>query len=210
MNDVTKEKNDMTENENGIAEKKNGVAKKSSKKASDEVKNENNRCPSKIKKPRGAKNDYPEGSDEYYMSLALKQGELAAKKGEVPIGAVVVFGNEIISSARNEREEKGLATGHAELLAIEKACRVFRDWRLERCTLYVTLEPCPMCLGAAVNARIPRVVFGASDKAGGACGSCINMHEYNICNHRLSVTGGVLGTQCSEILKNYFRSLRKS
>lgn len=149
-----------------------------------------------------------EKNDEYYMRLAIKQARLGEKKGEVPIGAVIVFEDEIIASAYNTRESNGLATGHAELLAIEKSCKVFMDWRLERCTLYVTLEPCPMCLGAAMNARVGRVVFGAYDKASGACGSCINMHEYNICNHNITVNGGVLETECATLMKDYFRKMR--
>lgn len=160
------------------------------------------------KKQKKRSERYPEGTPEYYMSLAIKEAKKAEKKDEVPIGAVIVFENEIVSRAHNSREEKGLATGHAELLAIEKACRVFQDWRLERCVLYVTLEPCPMCLGAAMNARIPKVVFGAYDKASGACGSRINMHEYNLCNHNLSVIGGVLENDCADLLKSYFRSMR--
>lgn len=150
-----------------------------------------------------------ERSDEYYMSLAIKQAKVGEKKGEVPIGAVVVFGGEVIASAHNTRESKGMATGHAELLAIEKSCKVFMDWRLSRCVLYVTLEPCPMCLGAAMNARIGRIVFGARDKASGACGTCINMHEYNICNHNIVVEGGVMEEQCVELLKNYFKAMRE-
>ncbi|WP_296240971.1 nucleoside deaminase, partial [uncultured Faecalicoccus sp.] len=113
-------------------------------------------------------------SDAYWMKKALAQAQLAASKDEVPIGCVIVYKDKILSRAYNQREKKQSSLAHAEILAIEKACKKLGSWRLEDCTLYVTLEPCPMCTGAIIQSRIPRVVFGAYDPKGGCMGSCTN------------------------------------
>lgn len=138
------------------------------------------------------------------IELAKKAGEL----GEVPVGAVIVNGKgELIASAYNLRENKKSASAHAELLAIEEACAATGDWRLSDCTLYVTLEPCPMCAGAIVNSRIKRVVFGARDMQAGCCGSVINFNAYPF-NHSFDIEGGVLEEECREILVDFFEKKR--
>ena len=146
--------------------------------------------------------------DEKFMRRALCLAKEAAEHDEVPVGALIVRGGEIISEAYNTREETGYATHHAELLAIEEACRALGDWHLRDCTLYVTLEPCPMCAGAAVNARIPRVVYGARDERAGALGTLLDLTLYPL-NHRPDVTRDVLGNECREILREYFIKKRK-
>lgn len=142
------------------------------------------------------------------MEKALCEAELASSAGEVPVGAVIVKDGQIIASAHNKRETEGLATAHAELLAIEDACRALGGWRLRGCTLYVTLEPCPMCAGAIINARVDRVVYGASDPAAGCCKSIINVNSYPF-NHSFAACGGVLENECSDILKQFFEKKRK-
>lgn len=138
------------------------------------------------------------------IELAKKAGEL----GEVPVGAVIVNGNgELIASAYNLRESKKSASAHAELLAIEAACAATGDWRLRDSTLYVTLEPCPMCAGAIVNSRIKRVVFGARDMQAGCCGSVINFNAYPF-NHAFEIEGGVLEDECRDILVAFFEKKR--
>ena len=146
---------------------------------------------------------------EYYMNEALKQAEIAYGLGEIPIGAVITQNGKIISSAYNRRETGKNALYHAELEAIHKACEKLGGWRLWNCELFVTLEPCPMCAGAIVNARIPKVYFGAYDKKNGACGSYIDlMNTEN--NFRPEVTGGILEDKCSELIKDFFKKLRNS
>lgn len=146
---------------------------------------------------------------EYYMNEALKQAEIAYELGEIPIGAVITQNCKIISSAYNRRETGKNALYHAELEAIHKACEKLGGWRLWNCELFVTLEPCPMCAGAIVNARIPKVYFGAYDKKNGACGSYIDlMNTEN--NFRPEVTGGILEDKCSELIKDFFKKLRNS
>lgn len=146
---------------------------------------------------------------EYYMNEALKQAEIAYELGEIPIGAVITQNGKIISSAYNRRETGKNALYHAELEAIHKACEKLGGWRLWNCELFVTLEPCPMCAGAIVNARIPKVYFGAYDKKNGACGSYIDlMNTEN--NFRPEVTGGILEYKCSELIKDFFKKLRNS
>ncbi|MBR2279411.1 MAG: nucleoside deaminase [Ruminococcus sp.] len=146
---------------------------------------------------------------EYYMNEALKQAEIAYELGEIPIGAVITQNGKIISSAYNRRETGKNALYHAELEAIHKACEKLGGWRLWNCELFVTLEPCPMCAGAIVNARIPKVYFGAYDKKNGACGSYIDlMNTEN--NFRPEVTGGILEDKCSELIKDFFKKLRNS
>ena len=146
--------------------------------------------------------------DERWMALALQEAEIAAQKGEVPVGAVVVHDGKLLAKSHNLRELNKDPLAHAELLAIAEAAKHLDRWRLIDCTLYVTLEPCPMCAGAIVNSRLDRIVFGASDLRAGACGSVLNIVEDERLNHRPAVTGGVLQPQCSEILSNFFRDLR--
>lgn len=146
--------------------------------------------------------------DEYYMQQALEQARLAEEIGEVPVGAVMVCGDEVIACAYNRRETDRLATAHAELLAIEQACRALGGWRLSDCTLYVTLEPCPMCAGAIVNARVGRVVYGAKDARAGAMGSVMQMNSYPL-NHKPAIESGVLAHQCADVLRAFFERRRK-
>lgn len=146
-------------------------------------------------------------NDEYYMSLALAEAEKACRKKEAPIGAVIVKNDRVIARAHNLREARKNALGHAELLAIRKACRALGGWRLIGCTMYVTLEPCPMCAGAIINSRIERVVYGASDKKAGCCESVVDLFSLPF-NHRPEVLGGVLQAQCSSMLSDFFKSLR--
>ncbi len=146
--------------------------------------------------------------DILYMEEALRLAKEAAARDEVPVGAVIVRDGEIIARGQNARETARMATAHAELLAIEDGCRALGGWRLPRATLYVTLEPCPMCAGAIMNARIERVVFGAYDKKAGAYGSLFNLSDYPV-NHKPAVTGGVLEEECRTLLSDYFKGKRK-
>ena len=141
------------------------------------------------------------------MREAIALAKEAAEVDEVPVGAVLVHKGEIIARAKNERETARVATRHAEIVAIEEACRALGGWRLPNSTLYVTLEPCAMCAGASINARVDRVVFGAYDKRFGAYGSLVNLSELPF-NHRPLVTGGVLEEECRQILTDYFRKKR--
>jgi len=143
------------------------------------------------------------------MLEALNQAKLALKNNEVPIGCVITRNDEIIAKAFNKRMRKKDATNHAEILAIKKACKKVRDWRLSDCTLYVTLEPCPMCAGAILNARIPKVVFGAKDEKSGFLGGIYDISNKNILNHNIEVVGGVLERDCSQIIKEFFAKKRK-
>lgn len=142
------------------------------------------------------------------MSEALALAKEAMTCGEVPVGAIVVdsSGN-IIGRGRNRREETGNATRHAEIEAVEQACKVLGDWRLEDCTMYVTLEPCPMCTGAIINARIPKLVYGLKDGNSGCCGSVINLFEERL-GHKPAVYSGVLAAESSELLKEFFKNAR--
>ncbi len=146
-------------------------------------------------------------SDEQYMEEALLEAACAAELGEVPVGAVIVRGGEIIARAHNLREHAGMATAHAELLAVEQACRMVGGWRLTDCTLYVTLEPCPMCAGTLINARVGRVVFGAKDARAGAMGSILQINAYPF-NHKIKITSGVLGARCATLLRDFFADKR--
>ena len=150
----------------------------------------------------------PHEEDEHWMQLALEEAELAAQKGEVPVGAVVVHDGKLIAKSHNLRELNKDPLAHAELLAIAEAAEHLDRWRLIECTLYVTLEPCPMCAGAIVNSRLDRIVFGASDPRAGSCGSILNIVEDERLNHRPAVTRGILQPQCSEILSKFFKDLR--
>ena len=149
----------------------------------------------------------PEEMDEHYMRLAIELAKKAAEEDEVPIGALIVRGDEIIASSSNLREHRKCATAHAEILAIEEACRTLGGWRLHGCTLYVTLEPCAMCAGASVNARLDRVVYGAYDRRFGALGSLCNLADLPF-NHALIVRAGVLEEECRALLSDYFKAKR--
>ena len=146
--------------------------------------------------------------DLFFMRFALQEAQKAADIDEVPIGAVIVKDNQIIAKAHNLRETLQDATAHAELLAIRKACEVLGTWRLIGCSLYVTLEPCPMCAGAIILSRVDRVVFGAKDPKGGACGSIVNLPADKRFNHRPEIVEGVLADECGDILKKFFKSKR--
>ena len=143
-----------------------------------------------------------------YMKEALKEAKKAAEKLEVPVGAVVVYKNEIIARGRNRREFSKNALFHAEIEAINNACKKLNSWRLIDCTLYVTLEPCPMCTGAIINSRISEVVYGAKDPKAGSCESVINLFSLPY-NHKPKVTSGILKEECSGILSDFFKKLRK-
>lgn len=145
--------------------------------------------------------------DELYMREALVLAQEAAAAGEVPVGCVIVCDGKIVGRGRNRREQDKTALAHAEIEAIKEACETLGGWRLWQCTLYVTLEPCPMCAGAIVNARIPRVVYGASDKKCGACGSVCNLFTMDF-NHHPTVEAGILEEQCAELLTQFFQNLR--
>ena len=145
--------------------------------------------------------------DKKYMDMAYAEAVEAYNSNEVPVGAVIVRDGQIISTGRNNREETHDATGHAETLAIRKACETLGTWRLEDCELYVTLEPCPMCMGAIINSRIKRVVFGAKDAKAGACGSVINLNNYPF-NHKPEIKSGVMAEECQQILSDFFANKR--
>ena len=144
---------------------------------------------------------------EKFMREALALAREAAAAGEVPVGCVIVHDGEIIARGRNHREEKQSTLSHAETEAITEANRVLGSWRLEDCSLYVTLEPCPMCAGAIINARIPRVFYGARDSAMGACGGVLNLFMEDFPHHP-ALVGGILAEECREVLTEFFRSLR--
>ena len=145
--------------------------------------------------------------DSPYMREALIEAKKAYDAGEVPVGAIIVKDGKIISQAHNNREETGDATGHAETLVIRAACDALKTWRLEDYELYVTLEPCPMCMGAIINSRIKKVVYGAKDSKAGACGSLINLTSYPF-NHKPVVESGVMADECADILSDFFGKKR--
>lgn len=145
--------------------------------------------------------------DQQFMQRALELAALAAELGEVPVGAVIVQDGRIIAEGYNLRELQKCATAHAELLAIERACKVLGGWRLPRCTLYVTLEPCPMCAGAIINARIDRVVYAAADPKAGSVGSLVNLFDLPY-NYRPAVEGGLYAAEAAELLRSFFQKLR--
>jgi tRNA(adenine34) deaminase len=146
--------------------------------------------------------------DEYYMRLALREAERAVDHDDVPIGAVVVHGGEVIAAARNERELRRDPTAHAEILALREAARRLDSWRLLDTVLYVTLEPCAMCAGAIVLARVPRVVYAAPDPKAGAAGSVLDVLAEPRLNHRPAVASGLLGEEAAELLRAFFASRR--
>ena len=145
--------------------------------------------------------------DEIFMKEALRLAKEAAEEGEVPVGCVIVRDGVVVGRGRNRREQDKTALAHAEVEAIGQACKTLGGWRLWECTLYVTLEPCPMCAGAIINARIPRVVFGASDAKCGACGSVCDLFHMAF-NHQPQVTRGILEEEAAALLTEFFQNLR--
>lgn len=148
--------------------------------------------------------------DHFYMVQALKEAEKAFADDEVPVGAVIVMDGKILSRGRNRRDKTKDATKHAEMTAIERACKKTGDWRLNGATLYVTLEPCAMCAGAAVNARISKIVFGAYEPKAGCCGSALDVPKYFTPNHVTLSYGGVMREECSCLISDYFKTKRKN
>jgi tRNA(adenine34) deaminase len=146
---------------------------------------------------------------EIYMRMALRQAEEAFAENEVPVGAVILHGDRVVAAAHNQREQLHDATAHAEMIAITQAAEAIGDWRLESCTLYVTLEPCLMCAGAVLQARIPSVVYGAADPKAGAVNSLFQLLGDDRLNHRAQVTPGVLAEPCGEILTRFFAQQRR-
>ena len=146
--------------------------------------------------------------DQHFMDLALAQATLAAEMGEVPVGAVVVHEGEVIAQAHNRREVDSDPTAHAELIAMREAAQRLGDWRLENCTVYVTLEPCAMCAGLMVNARVSRCVYAASDPRGGFLGTLGDLSSHPVLNHRFAVTAGVRSDEAASALRSFFRSVR--
>lgn len=146
--------------------------------------------------------------DERMMALALDEARLAASWGDVPVGAVVARGEEVLGRAGNQREHRNDPTAHAEILALRQASEVLGTWRLDGCDLFVTLEPCAMCAGAMVLARVERLAFGAADPKAGFAGSLGDLVRDDRLNHRVEVTGGVLETQCGDVLRAFFRDRR--
>jgi tRNA(adenine34) deaminase len=147
-------------------------------------------------------------SDHFFMGEALRQAARAYEAEEVPVGAVIVREGRIIARSHNQVELLKDATAHAEMLALTQAEEVAGDWRLTGCTLYVTKEPCPMCAGAIVHVRLPRVVFGVSDPKGGAAGSALNLLQFPTLNHRCEITAGVREAECRELLRSFFAEQR--
>ena len=147
-------------------------------------------------------------NDEKWMRIAIEEANLAMDKNEVPVGAVLVKNDKLIAQAHNKPITKNDPTAHAEIQLLRKAGEQQKNYRLSESTLYVTLEPCTMCFGAMVHARIDRIVYGASDPKTGVCGSRMNLNEENFFNHKISITGGVLENESSELLKLFFKSRR--
>lgn len=151
---------------------------------------------------------YSRADDERFMTLALREAAAAAERDEVPVGAIIVHGNGIIGRAHNQREMLKDPTAHAEMIAITQAAEALERWRLSETVLYVTLEPCAMCAGAIVLARIPRVVYGAADPKAGACGSIIDLVRHEKLNHRVELIGGILEEECGSLLRDFFARKR--
>lgn len=146
---------------------------------------------------------------EYFMALALKQAEKAFQKREAPVGALIVYEGCVLARAYNQRERLQDPTAHAEVIALKKAAKKLGTWRLSECDLFVTLEPCPMCAGAIVQARVRKVYFGAYDAKAGAVGSVVDLFHGQKFNHQVKYEGGILKEECSHLLKNFFLMLRK-
>ncbi|HIX14346.1 MAG TPA: tRNA adenosine(34) deaminase TadA [Candidatus Hungatella pullicola] len=149
-------------------------------------------------------------SDEKYMKEALRQAKKAGAIGEVPIGCVIVYEDKIIARGYNRRTIDRNVLSHAEINAIRKACKVIGDWRLEGCTMYVTLEPCPMCAGSIVQARIPRVVMGCMNPKAGCAGSVLDLLHQEGFNHQVETVTGIMEEECSMLMKNFFKQLREA
>lgn len=147
--------------------------------------------------------------EQEFMKEALKEAKKAYKKLEVPVGVVIVKNGKIIARAHNEKEEKQDTTKHAEIIAIKRASKKIKNWRLTDCQMYVTLEPCSMCAGALINSRIQKVYIGAMDEKTGACGSVLNLLKDYKFNHQVEIETGILETECENILKEFFKELRK-
>jgi len=148
--------------------------------------------------------------DEQFMKAALGQAGIALENGDVPIGAVIVHQNKIIAKGYNQRHQLNDPTAHAEIIALTAAAQYIGNWRLQGCSIYVTLEPCPMCAGALVLARIERLIYGCDDPKAGACGSLYNIVQDKRLNHRLEITKGILADQCTAILQAFFKNKRNS
>ena len=145
--------------------------------------------------------------DIKYMKIAYNEAVKAFNKNEIPVGCVIVKSDVVIAKAHNLREIKNMVNAHAEMLAISKANKKLNSWRLDDCDIYVTLEPCPMCYGAIIQARVKNLYFGAYDKKGGACGSVLNLGDYKF-NHTVNVVGGIYEKECSELISKFFKTLR--
>jgi len=144
-----------------------------------------------------------------FMTLALIEAENAGKKGEVPVGAIIIDScGKVIARGHNLRESKNDPTAHAEIVAVRKASRKTGSWRLTECTIFTTLEPCPMCAGALINSRIKRVVFGCRDPKAGACGTLLDIPSHPVLNHKVEIISGILEEECSKLLKDFFKSRR--
>lgn len=152
---------------------------------------------------------YQEMINNKFMCAAIKEAQKAFDKNEVPVGCVIVKDNKIIAKAHNQRRTKNSVLAHAELIAIQKANKKLKTWILEGCTIYVTLEPCPMCAGAILQSRMDEVVFGAYEPKFGACGSIVNLLDQKEFNHQVKITGGVMKDVCSTMLKKFFQILRQ-
>ena len=150
----------------------------------------------------------PQPEDLDFMRLALAEAQQAAKEGEVPVGAVIVCRGEVIAAAHNQREMLRDPTAHAEMIALTQAAESLGAWRLEGCTLYVTLEPCPMCAGAIIQARVPKIVYGAADPKAGAVESLYQLLEDARLNHQSEITAGVMAEECGAVLKEFFQMRR--
>ncbi len=148
-------------------------------------------------------------TDEFFMEKALQEAEKAYNEKEVPIGCVIVYNNEIIGKGYNKRTKLNCTTAHAEIIAIQEACSSIGDWRLEDCTIYITVEPCIMCSGAIIQSRMKRLVYGTSNNKFGTAGSIINVFEVDNFNHKVEVTKGVMQEECSFIMKKFFKEVRK-
>jgi len=147
--------------------------------------------------------------DEKFMLLALKEAEKSAALDEVPVGAIIVKDNKVIARGHNLREKSNDPTSHAEINAIRKACKKLGSWRLEDCTIYVTIEPCSMCAGTLLWTRIKKIVYGAPDLKGGALGSSFNLFDVKNINHHPEVVGGILNKECGELVSHFFKEKRK-
>ncbi len=148
-------------------------------------------------------------TDQYFMEIAIEEALEALKKDEVPVGAIIVIDEKVISQAHNQRETIPDATAHAEIIAIREACRLINNWRLEGATIYVTKEPCIMCAGAILNARIKRLVYGCDDPKGGAAKSLYQLLNDSRLNHQVEVAGGVMEEECRRLLTDFFKTLRQ-